>query len=372
MEKVDSGCERGLIKGMNLTLFGYPKTGKTTLFNLISGARVEVHAYEDGKKEPNQRTCPIPDSRLDRIASLYPDKKKVASSFELIDLAGVSYGEVKNSLYLSALRKADGLIHVVRGFRDAEIPHPKGIIQPEEDIHYMEEELMLTDLVSAAARLEKLEKDLKKVKDPEAEKERTALTVVREGLEKSQPVRALSLPPAEEKMVRSFAFLSQKPLLHMVNCDEHDIPLMDSPEKLLSGKRSDSPVLAFCGRIEAEIAELEGDEKDAFLAEYGLKEPSDSRFFRELPEVLGMISFFTIGKAETRAWMIPRGVAAAQAAGAIHTDIERGFIRAEVIAWNSLLEFGSLQAAKDKGAVRLEGKEYKVQDGDVIYFRFSS
>jgi GTP-binding protein YchF len=357
---------------MNLTLFGYPKTGKTTLFNLISGARVEVHAYEDGKREPNQRTCSIPDSRLDRIAALYPEKKRTACSFELIDLAGVSYGEVKDSLYLSALRKADGLIHVVRGFRDAQIPHPKGIIRPEEDIHYMEEELMLADLISATARLEKLEKDLRKVKDPEGEKEKTVLTVVRTGLEQGKPVRALSLSPAEEKMVRSFAFLSQKPLLHSVNCDERDIPLIEAPEKFFPVKVTESKVLAFCGRIEAEIAELEGKEKDDFLSEYGLKELSAQRFFRELPDVLGVISFFTIGKDEIRAWMIPRGAAATQAAGAIHTDIERGFIRAEVIAWDTLLEIGSLQTAKDKGAVHLEGKDYSVQDGDVIYFRFTS
>ena len=357
---------------MNLTLFGYPKTGKTTLFNLISGAKIEVHAYEDGRREPNQRACPIPDSRLDRIAALSPDKKKVAAAFELIDLAGVSYGEVKNSLYLSALRKADGLIHVVRGFRNPQIPHPKGIIRPQDDIHYMEEELMLTDLISASARLEKLDKDLKKAKDSEAEKERTLLNIVRNGLEQGKPIRDLGLPPAEEKSVRSFAFLSQKPLLHMINCDEQDIPLLETPEKILSGKKSGPPVLAFCGRIEAEIAELQGEERTTFLIEYGLKELSPPRFFRELPGVLGMISFFTIGKNETRAWMVPRNAHAGQAAGAIHTDIERGFIRAEVIAWEKLLELGSLQAAKDKGAIRLEGKDYVVQDGDVIYFRFAS
>ena len=357
---------------MNLTIFGYPKTGKTTLFNLISGARVEVHAYEDGKREPNQRTCPIPDSRLDRVAALSPDKKKVAAGFELIDLAGVSYGEVKNSLYLSALRKADGLIHVVRGFRDPQIPHPKGIIRPQDDIHYMEEELMLTDLISASARLEKLDNDLKKAKDPEAEKERALLTILRSGLEQGKPIRDLSLPPGEEKSVRSFAFLSQKPLVHMVNCDEQDIPLVETPDEIVSGKKTGSPVLAFCGRIEAEIAELQGEERATFLAEYGLKELSAARFFRKLPGLLGMIAFFTIGKNETRAWLVPRNVPAGQAAGAIHTDIERGFIRAEVIAWDKLFELGSLQAAKDRGAIRLEGKDYPVQDGDVIYFRFAS
>jgi len=362
----------GLTKGVNLTLFGYPKTGKTTLFNLISGARVEVHAYEDGKREPNQRTCPIPDFRLDRIAALSPDKKKIAAAFELIDLAGLAYGEVKNSIYLSVLRKADGLIHVVRGFRDPEIPHPKGIIRPQDDIHFMEEELMLTDLISASARLEKLDKDLKKAKDPEAEKERALLNLVRAGLEQGKPIRDLGLPHTEEKSVRSFAFLSQKPLVHMINCDEQDIPLVETPEKILSEKKTGSPVLAFCGRIEAEIAELEGEERATFLAEYGLRELSPARFFRELPGILGMIAFFTIGKNETRAWMVPKDSPAGQAAGAIHTDIERGFIRAEVIAWNKLLELGSLQTAKDKGAIRLEGKDYLVQDGDVIYFRFTS
>ena len=224
----------------------------------------------------------------------------------------------------------------------------------------------------ASARLEKLDKDLKKAKDSEAEKERTLLNIVRNGLEQGKPIRDLGLPPAEEKSVRSFAFLSQKPLVHMINCDEQDIPLVETPEKLLSGQKSGPPVLAFCGRIEAEIAELQGEERTTFLTEYGLKELSPPRFFRELPGVLGMISFFTIGKNETRAWMVPREAHAGQAAGAIHTEIERGFIRAEVIAWKKLLELGSLQAAKDKGAIRLEGKDYSVQDGDVIYFRFAS
>ncbi|MEW5900846.1 MAG: DUF933 domain-containing protein [Acidobacteriota bacterium] len=357
---------------MNLTLFGYPKTGKTTLFNLITGAKVEVTAYEDGKREPNQRTCPIPDSRLDRVAALYPEKKKIQASFELIDLAGVSYGDVKNSVYLSALRKADGLIHVVRGFPDPLIPHPRGIIRPQDDINYMEEELLLTDLVSITARLEKLERDLKKARDPEGEKERELLKLFRAGLEQGKSIRELAFPAAEEKLVRSFAFLSQKPLLHMVNCGEPDIPMVENPGKYFPEKRPGTEILTFCGKIEAEIAELEDEERRAFLAEYGLSELSALRFFREMPRVLGTISFFTVGKNEVRSWMIPRHSSAARAAGAIHTDFERGFIRAEVIAWHTLVELGSLQAAKDKGHIRLEGKEYAVQDGDVIYFRFAA
>jgi hypothetical protein len=356
---------------MNLTLFGYPKTGKTTLFNLITGARIEVKAYEEGKREPNQRTCQVPDPRLDGVAALYPEKKKISASFELVDLAGVSYGEVKNSLYLSILRKADGLIHVVRAFKNEQIPHPKGIIRPLDDINYMEEELMLTDLISVTARLEKLEKDLLKAKNPEGEKERELLRLFHSTLEEGRPLRELSIPPAEEKLVRSFAFLSQKPLLHVVNCDEADLPLLENPEKIYPAPKPRTEVLAFCGKIEAEIAELEDEEKGIFLAEYGLKELSAGRFFRTIPHFLRTIAFFTVGKNEVRAWTVPQGSSASQAAGAIHSDIEKGFIRAEVIPWSTLLALGSLQAAKDKGAIRLEGKDYVVADGDVVYFRFA-
>lgn len=357
---------------MNLTLFGYPKTGKTTFFNLLTGAKIEVKSYEDGKKEANQRTCFIPDNRLGRLAALYPEKKKITATFELVDLAGVSYGEVKNSVYLSVLRKADALIHVVRGFEDPQIPHPRGKISPGDDISFMEEELILTDLISVTARLEKLEKDLKKAKDPEGEKEKDLLSLFRSSLEGGKPIRELHFAPAEEKLIRSFAFLSQKPLLHTINVDEADIPTVENPEKIYPAKKPGTAVMAFCGRIEAEIGELGNEEKDVFLSEYGLKELSPGRFFRTIPALLGTISFFTIGKNEVRAWTVPQESSAGQAAGAIHSDIERGFIRAEVIAWDKLLEYGSLQSAKDKGAIRLEGKDYTVLDGDVIYFRFGS
>jgi len=357
---------------MNLTLFGYPKTGKTTFFNLLTGAGIEVKSYEDGKKEANQRTCFIPDSRLDRLAALYPEKKKITATLELVDLAGVSYGEVKNSAYLGVLRKADALIHVVRGFEDPQIPHPRGKISPSDDISFMEEELILTDLISVTARLEKLEKDLKKAKDPEGEKEKDLLILFRSSLEDGKPIREVHCAPAEEKLIRSFAFLSQKPLLHTINVAEADIPAVENPEKIYPAKKPGTAVMAFCGKIEAEISELGNEEKDVFFSEYGLKELSAGRFFRTIPALLRTISFFTIGKNEVRAWTVPQESSAGQAAGAIHSDIEKGFIRAEVISWGKLVECGSLQSAKDKGAIRLEGKDYAVQDGDVIYFRFAS
>jgi GTP-binding protein YchF len=357
---------------VNLTLFGYPKTGKTTLFNLLTGARCEVKAYEDGRREPNQRTCHGPDDRLDWIAALYPDKKKIPVSYELIDLAGVSYGEVKNSIYLSALRKADALVHVVRGFIEPNIPHPRGIIRPPDDIHYMEEELVLTDLIQVTTRLEKLEKDLMKAKDPEGIKEKELFLRFRAGLEEGRAIRELPLSRAEHKLVSSFTFLSEKPLLHAVNCDEADTGCLENPEKSFGSSGPGTAVIGFCGKVETEIAELEEEERKVFLAEFGLRELSSGRFYRALPRLLGVISFFTVGKNEVRAWLIPEHSPAGEAAGAIHSDIERGFIRAEVITWQKLLEFGSLQSARDGGAIRLEGKDYIVQDGDVIYFRFAS
>ncbi len=357
---------------MNLTLFGYPQTGKTTLFNLLTGAAITVRAYEHGKKETNQRTCPLPDHRLDRVSSLYPEKRKINAALEIFDLAGISFGEVKTSVYLNSLRQADGLVHVIRGFIDPQIPHPRGRISAREDLAFMEEELVLTDLVSVTSRLDKLDRDLRKSKDSEGEKEKELLCLLRAALEEGKPIRELSLSPVEEKKIRSFAFLSQKPLLHMVNVDETDISLIDSPQEICPVCRPGTEILAFCGKVEAEILELEEEEKRIFLAEYGLKELSAEKFFRCVPSLLGVVSFFTIGKDEVRAWLVPKNSEAQQAAGAIHSDMARGFIRAEVIAWDKLLEFGSWQAAKDRGAIRLEGRDYRVQDGDVIYFRFAA
>jgi hypothetical protein len=357
---------------VNLTLFGYPKAGKTTLFNLLAGAHVEVKAYEDGKKDAHVHACPVPDTRLERVAALYPEKKKVQAHIDIVDLAGVSFGEVKSGAYLNLLRKADALVHVVRGFRDAAVPHPAGRVSPADDIRTMEEELALADLVSLEARLEKLDKDLKKAKDAEGEKERDLLARLRADLETGRALRELDIPPLEEKQLRGFTFLSRKPLIHAVNADEADLPALAAPETLAPAPTGRGVrVLAFCGKIESEILTLEGEDKAAFMGEYGLKEPTAARVFRDLPGWLGEITFFTVGKDEVRAWMIPAGSPALRAAGAIHSDIERGFIRAEVIGWEELAARGSLQAAKDRGAIRLEGKDYMIRDGDVVYFRFA-
>ena len=368
---LDTKWVSGFTKTVNIILFGYPRTGKTTLFNLLTGAGIEVRAYEDGKKEPNVRTCALPDPRLDGLAALHPEKKKVAAPVDITDLVGISYGEVKGSAYLGHLHKADGLVHVVRGFRDERVPHPKGKIGPAYDIRVMEEELVLSDLVMVNARIEKLEKDLKKMKNPDGEKEKEVLERLRPFLEEGKGVRDFPLSPAEEKSLRSFAFLSQKPLLNMINLDETDAARLEVPEEIFGPGLVAVPTLAFCGRIESEILELGDEEKELFMSSYGIREPSAARFFRQVPRFLDVLTFFTIGKEEVRAWTVRRGSTAVKAAGAIHSDIEKGFIRAEVVPCEEILRLGPLQKARDAGAIRLEGKDYVVRDGDIIYFRFA-
>ena len=358
---------------MNFVLFGYPKTGKTTLFNILTGAHAAVTAVEDGRREAHERIGHVPDDRLDRIAALYPDKRKVAAAVDFIDLAGISYGEVKNSVFLNALRKADGLVHVVRGFHDENIPHAKPAISPAEDIRTMDEELLLADLISVEARLDKLDKDLKKMKSAEGEREREILSRIHTKLAEGCPVRDCPLAEVEEKQIRAFAFLSQKPILHAVNLDEADVARRTEIEAALDPKHPGATALAFCGKIEREILEIaEPEERAVFMAEYGLTGLTAERFFPASFRVMDHVFFYTIGKDEVRAWPVKRDSTAHQAAGAIHTDIERGFIRAEVIPAAELFGFGSLQAAKEKGHIRLEGKDYVVRDGDVVYFRFNA
>jgi len=359
-------------KGMNFTLFGYPKSGKTTLFNLLTGANIEVHVYGTRKKETNLRTCLIPDGRLDQIWELYQDKEKKPATVDYVDLAGISYGDVKNEAYLNYLRKADGLTHVIRGYKNPQIPHPKGSVDVKRDILAMEEELLLADLMSIETRIGSLEKELKRSKNPAGEKEFELLQQLHSLLEEGTAVREADLSPSEEKLLRGFAMLTQKPLFHMINVDEDNIAAVDQPESIYAPPyKKGTVVLAYCGSIEKEISELDGDEKEAFLKEYGLTELSTQKFLKTSYDLLQVITFFTIGKAEVKAWTIKKNTPAVFAAGAIHSDIERGFIRAEVIQWKKLLKHGSFLASKEQAAVRLEGKDYIIQDGDVIQFRFA-
>ncbi|MBU1186295.1 MAG: DUF933 domain-containing protein [Acidobacteria bacterium] len=356
---------------MRFTLFGYPKTGKTTLFNLLTDARIEVKAFDDLNKQPNLRQAHVPDERLDAVSALFPDKEKKQADIDFVDLAGTAFGEIKNSSYLNHLRTADGLVHVARGFAHEQVPHPKGSVDARRDIAAMEDELLFADLVSVEARLDKLDKDLARNPDPEGVKERDVLKLLHDHLGQGQALRTAELSPALDKIIRPFAFLSRKPILHVINVGEADIPAIPTPGKLAAAPGPGAALLAFCGTVESEIMELEDEEKSTFLAEYGLTELSAARFLKTAYSLLRVITFYTLGEKEVKAWTIREGQTAVQAAGAVHTDIAKGFIKAEVSPVESLLEAGSIPAARDRGTVRLEGRDYAVRDGDVIYFRFS-
>lgn len=354
---------------MILMIFGYPKTGKTTLFNLLSGAKCEVEAYKETKEEIHQRTIPIPDPRLDQIAALYPEKKKVRATIEIVDLPGMAYGDIKAGATLGTLKRADGLLHVVRAFELPQIPHPRGEIDPLRDISFMEEELIVADLTVIENRLAKIEKELKRSLSTELRQEKEILEKLQTALIEGKPIRQLTLTPQEEKIIKSYAFLTQKPLLHFINVDEKGLKMANS--WLTCGEKS-APLLIFAGLIESEISELEPEERQTFLEEYGCGGGCQSAFFSLLPQWLNLIFFYTIGKDEVRAWPLRSKTSAQRAAGQIHSDMEKGFIRAEVLTFQELLAYGSLQAAKEKGAVRLEGKDYLIRDGDIVTFRFTS
>lgn len=358
---------------MVIALFGYAGSGKTCLFEILSQKRREdLHLRPDLRHEMPRAVCQVPDSRLDQLSSLYPEKKKVYLHLEIEDFPGMACGEFSTSLYLSQLRKADGLVHVVRGFKNPALPHPRGRINPAEDIRSMTEELILSDLIMVSGRLEKLDKDLKKARDPEAHNEKELLEKLKPVLEEGRLIHDLPLTLSEEKMLRGFCFLSLKPVLQVINLDEQDLAFLDHPGALYPALDPEISVLAFCGKIEKEIMELEDEDRKLFMTTYGLEELIPRRFFRKIFEALELINFYTIGKDEVRAWVIKNKTPAVLVAGEIHTDIEKGFIRAEVIPFDELIKHGSWQKAKEAGVLRLEGKDYPVKDGDVVYFRFST
>lgn len=356
---------------MVIALFGFSGTGKTSLFEILSQKKPEARHHHEGRHELPRAVCQVPDERLDRLALVYPDKRKVQVHLELVDFPGIAAGEMSTNQYLAQLRQVDGLVHTVRSFENPAVPPARGRINPTDDIKAMTEELILSDLVMICGRLEKLEKDLKKLKDPEAEKEHVLLGKLKAWMEKGQPVQNLQLSLSEEKMIRGFCLLSLKPIIHMINLDEKQLAFLENPEELLSGLQPGVHVAAFCGKIEKEILELEEEERALFQSMYGLLEPASRRFFRKLYEVMHLVHFYTIGREEVRAWVIRENTPAVKAAGEIHSDIEKGFIRAEVLHYQDFEKHGSWNQAKESGAIRLEGKDYPVQDGDIIYFRFN-
>jgi GTP-binding protein YchF len=353
-------------------LVGLPTSGKTTLFQLLTSVHAAPKTH--GKGEAHVGIAKVPDDRLDRLTALFRPEKRVPATVEFADV-GAARGETKTLYDVVAYRNADALLHVVRAFRDDTVPHPLQSIDLARDARAVEDELILADLGVVERRLERLEKDLKKTPAPDLKKEQGILERARDALEAGRAIRTLGIAGDDARRLRGFQLLSAKPLLLVINLDEADAGSADAvslPELTEFLHASGAGVAGVCAKIELEIAQLDAEDARAFMADLGLRQSGLDRIIRAAYDLLGYISFFTVGEDECRAWSIPRDTRAEDAAGAIHSDIQRGFIRAEVVRCDDLLARGSLAACRDHGELRLEGKDYPVRDGDVITFRHAT
>ncbi len=354
-------------------LIGLPASGKTTLFQLLTSAREAPRTH--GKAEANVGMSRVPDDRLDQLSALFQPKRRVPATVEFADMAAAR-SDTKALLDVAAYRNADALLHVVRAFRDPSVPHPQSSIDPARDARIIEDELVLADLGVAERRLERLEKDLKKSQSSDLLKEQALLIRCKTSLEEGRSLRTLGLDGEDLKLLRGFQFLSAKPLLLVVNLDEADVAeterAADATGLTTFLGETHAAAVGICAKIELEIAQLEPADARAFLADLGLSASGLDRVIRAAYDLLGYISFFTVGEDECRAWSIPRRSPAQEAAGAIHSDIQRGFIRAEVVPWDRLVARAALAACREHGELRLEGKDYLVADGDVITFRHAT
>src|SRR5579863_5430235 len=357
---------------MQTGIIGLPQVGKTSLFRILTRARVDTRS---APAQTHVGIARVPDARVAKLAEVFKPKKITYATIEYVDIGGLQKDREKNSASLVPLREADALAHVVRLFENPAVPHEAGSLDAVRDIVNVDIELILNDLEQAGKRIERVEKDLKKKKDSLLESELQLLIRCRQTLEAETPLRELELKPEEEKMLTGFMFLTRKPMLYVLNLGDEEATEIDRViekhhlEKLAS--KPHTAVVPFCGKIEAELAELDDAESAEMMRAYGLTESGRDRLIQASYRLLGLISFLTCGEPECRAWTIERGMTAPEAAGAIHSDIQKNFIKADVVNWEDLLKAGSFAAAREKAQVRLEGKEYVVQDGDVILFRHS-
>ncbi|MFQ5894701.1 MAG: DUF933 domain-containing protein [Nitrospinota bacterium] len=365
---------------MKVGIVGLPASGKSTLFRALTGARAEA---APGPHAPRLAAVPVADPRVDRLAALIRPKKVTYAQVEYAYVPGLGTGPAGRDRAVRrteadaippALQAADALLLVLRAFEDPAVPHPRGSVDPARDLADAHLELLLRDLTVVERRAERLAKSIPKTGRAEEKEELALLERLRGELEGERPLRALSLSEEESPRLKGFGFLSAKPLLAVVNADEEQLRsgAYAEPASAL-GIPSEEPGLAsltLCAKLEAELAELSLEDRAAFLEDYGIETPARERVVAVSLALLGLITFFTGNERELRAWTVPRGTTALRAAGTVHSDLERGFIRAEVLGWEDLLRLGGLAAAREKGQLRLEGKDYPVQDGDVIQVRF--
>lgn len=357
---------------MKTAIVGLPMVGKTSLFTILTG----VHeATRVGTMEARVGVTKVPDARLEALAKLFNPPKVTYATVEYLDFPSISKEALRDPSYMASLRVVDALAHVLRVFESDTVPHEKGSVDAVRDFEDVEIELILTDLVVVEKRMERVEKDRKKIKSPEMDREFELLNRLKEELEANRPLRGLEFSDEEEKLIRGFQFLSQKPVLCVLNLGEADAPkLSEIEEKYRSGAfagKKNVAVTAICGAVEAELTELPKEEAAELMSSYGLTESGMQRMISATYSLLGLMSFLTAGETEVRAWTIPINSTAVKAAGAIHSDFEKKFIRAEVVNWQQLIDLDGYPGVRDKGLLRLEGKTYIVKDGDVLVIRHS-
>jgi GTP-binding protein YchF len=361
---------------MRLGITGLPKTGKTTVFNLLTGSELDTSKFAASVAEMNRGQATVPDVRLDNLAEIFKSKKKVPVAIEFLDFGGISLGSGDgDGKLIGDLRSVDALVHTLRAFDDEELSHSAGDINPRRDADNFQAELIINDLMVVEKKLEKLEKAIQKIKDEALVKERDLLAKVHELLENETPLRSVEFDEADMTVLRGYGFLSMKPLLFGLNVAESEAGNLDAmPEKWnLADLAEDGKVAicTLCAQIEEEISRLDEEEREMFMTDLGITDLGSQRLIRTAYELLGLITFFTGSDKDAHAWTIRRGDNSVAAAGAIHSDLARGFIRADVVGYEHLIAAGSVGEARNQGNFHLEGKDYIVQDGDYVLVRFN-
>lgn len=357
---------------MEVGIIGLPLAGKTTLYNALTRSQAEVARYHAGQCEIHTAIVDVPDPRVGALVRLFNPRKTAYAKIQFNDIGGVDQGQAKNGGFapqvLNTMSKCDALVQVVRAFDDARAPHPAGSVDPARDLATLRLELILSDLAIVERRLERIQIGLKKGRDAALlERERLLMERFRETLESGGLISDLDLSAEERALIRGFQFLTAKPALVVVNLPEDAA----EPDLSWADHRPGTRALALRGALEMEIAQLPPEEMAPFLASYGIREPSLPLLVRECYQLLGLMSFFTVGEDEVRAWTVRQGATALEAAGTIHSDLARGFIRAEVIGYEDMIACGTLAEARRQGKLRLEGKEYRLKDGDILNIRFN-